>query len=189
MISIDKVIRAAYRISEAVGEKALKALGVSTKGKPGRKGDGIIVGRDRVRAQKKIDQIAGGAKGITAAAILHELLGISSTSKDADKVPTIADIKAAQADDPRKDRGTPAVPRDAIAPREGKSDSSPMSKPTPKPTPKPNRKPAPKTLPTPKPKRPEKSKDNNGVKFVFTGTSDFRKGGMVHKTVNNLKKK
>jgi hypothetical protein len=64
-----------------------------------------------------------------------------------------------------------------------------MSKPTPKPTPKPNRKPAPKTLPTPKPKRPEKSKDNNGVKFVFTGTSDFRKGGMVHKTVNNLKKK
>ena len=187
MISIDKVIRAAYRISEAVGEKALKALGVSTKGKPGRKGDGIIVGRDRVRAQKKIDQIAGGAKGITAAAILHELLGISSTSKDADRVPTMADIKAAQAaDDPRKDRGrTPTGLRDMIAPSEGKSDSAPMSKPTPKP----KRKPMPKTLPKPKPKRPEKSKNNNGVKFVFTGTSDFRKGGMVHKTVNNLKKK
>jgi len=185
MVSLDKVIRAAYKMSEPLREKALKALGLSTKGKPGRKGDGIIVGRDRVRAQKKIDQIAGGAKGITAAAILHELLGISSTSKDADKVPTMADIKAAQADDPRKDRGTPTIPRDAIAPSEGRSDSAPMSKPTPKP----KRKPMPKTLPKPKPKRPEKSKNNNGVKFVFTGTSDFRKGGMVHKTTDNLKRR
>jgi len=179
MVSLDKVIRAAYKMSEPLREKALKALGLSTKGKPGRKGDGIIVGRDRVRAQKKIDQIAGGAKGITAAAILHELLGISSTSKDADKVPTMDDIKSARMTDPRKD----SPPK--TAPSEGRSDSAPMSKPTPKP----KRKPMPKTLPTPKPKRPEKSKNNDGVKFVFTGASDFRKGGMVHKTVNNLKKK
>jgi outer membrane biosynthesis protein TonB len=196
MITVDKVIRAAYKLSEPLREKALKTLGLSTKGKPGRKGDGIIVGRDRVRAQKKIDQISGGAKGISAAAILHELLGISSTSKDADKVPTMADIKSAQADDARKDRPKFRAPK--TAPSEGRNDSAPMTKPTPKP----KRKPMPKTLPKPKPKR-QKKKDS-GVTFQFEtvnknkggsvtksskGVQDFRKGGMVLSTVDNRKKK
>ena len=78
MVTVDKLLSAIYKLSKPLQEKALKKLGLSTTGKPGRKGDGIIVGRDRVRIEKKIDQLKGGAKGVGAAAIIHELLGISS---------------------------------------------------------------------------------------------------------------
>ena len=175
MVTVDKLMSAIYKLSKPLQEKALKKLGLSTTGTPGRKGDGIVVGRDRVRIEKKIDQLKGGAKGIGAATIIHELLGISSVG-DA----TMPKAKAA--DRPKSKTGTyKPAPGTAYAPKEGPSKSQ-SKKP-----------PIPKKLPKPKPN----SKNESKVKFDTTGTlsksrggsTDYRVGGMVKSTVDNRKNK
>ena len=123
---------------------------------------------------------AGGAATYGVVDFIHDMLGISSV---ADGTLSAEERTKGSDSDPRKDKGPKTKPK--VAPKEGKSSDMPKTLPKSKP----KRKPMPKTLPQSKPKRPEKSKNNNGVKFVFTGTTDFRKGGMVHKTTNNLKKR
>lgn len=88
----DKVLGGIFRLSKPMQEKAFKALGISTKGLPGRssKNAGIVVGKDRVKIEKKINQIKGGAKAtgvLTAGAIINELLGIK-TAADATAKPS-----------------------------------------------------------------------------------------------------
>ena len=192
MASVDKVVSAVYKLSAPLREKALKALGLSTKGAPGRKGDGIIVGRDRVRVQKKVDQLAGGAKGITVAAILHELLGIKSTSKAADRIPTVADFEASNTKPKRPDGEGRAVTRK----------NEKVTTPTPPPEGSKTKRNATTTRPTPKPTRNNTKKDKSDVTFQFEtinknkggsvtksnkGPQDFRKGGMVLSSVDNRK--
>jgi len=176
MVTVDKLLSAIYKLSKPLQEKALKKLGLSTAGKPGRKGDGIVVGRDRVRIEKKIDQLKGGAKGVGAAAIIHELLGISSAG-DA----TMPKAKAEENKSTRKTESYEPAPGTVFAPKEGTS--------------KRKEPPTPKKLPKRKPK--PKSENTNGVKFDTTGTLnknrggyiDYRKGGMVLSTVDNRKNK
>jgi hypothetical protein len=92
MSGVPSVLNAIFKLSKPMQEKALKALGLSTKGLPGRssKNAGIVVGKDRLKVEKKIDQIKGGAKVtgvLTAGAIVNELLGIK-TAADATAKPS-----------------------------------------------------------------------------------------------------
>ena len=123
---------------------------------------------------------AGGAATYGVVDFIHDMLGISSV---ADGTLSAAERTKKSDSDPRKDKGPKTKPK--TAPKEGKSSDMPKTLPKSKP----KRKPMPKTLPQSKPKRPQKSKNNNGVTFVFTGSRDFRQGGLVHKTVDNLKKR
>lgn len=82
------VMRAINNLTKPMQEKVLKKLGLSTKDLPGRtsKKDGITVGKDRVKIEKRIDQIKGGAKtagglgaayaAYSAADFVNDLLGI-----------------------------------------------------------------------------------------------------------------
>ena len=79
------VMRAINKLTKPMQEKVLKKLGLSTKGLPGRtsKKDGITVGKDRVKIEKKIDKLVGGGIGVggtvaayTAGDFINDLLGI-----------------------------------------------------------------------------------------------------------------
>ena len=79
------VMRAINKLTKPLQEKVLKELGLSTKGLPGRtsKKDGITVGKDRVKIEKKIDKLVGGGIGVggtvaayTAGDFINDLLGI-----------------------------------------------------------------------------------------------------------------
>ena len=84
-ISYTSVMRAINKLTKPMQEKVLKKLGLSTKGLPGRtsKKDGITVGKDRVKIEKKIDKVVGGGIGVggtvaayTAGDLINDLLGI-----------------------------------------------------------------------------------------------------------------
>ena len=96
MASISGVINAINKLSKPLQKKVAKKLGIDVEGKPGRKTDSIIVGTDRVAAEKKINKLIGGGIGAggTVAAlsvgdVINELLGIKkmgdATLTEADK--------------------------------------------------------------------------------------------------------
>ena len=148
MAGVDSVVSLAYKLTGPIRRKAMNALGINPAGKPGRSGDGIVVGRDRVRIENKINQLKGGGKALGAAAIIHELLGINTVADGSIRkyganykfVPVTPKpkTKAKTKPDPRKDKQI-ALPK--------RKPKKPKSKVTP---------------PKPKPK-----KKQNGVKFVF----------------------
>tara|TARA_R100000654_G_scaffold69637_1_gene99308 strand:+ start:1001 stop:1468 length:468 start_codon:yes stop_codon:yes gene_type:complete len=148
MAGVDSVVSLAYKLTGPIRRKAMNALGINPAGKPGRSGDGIVVGRDRVRIENKINQLKGGGKALGAAAIIHELLGINTVADGSIKkdganykfVPVTPKpkTKAKTKPDPRKDKQI-ALPK--------RKPKKPKSKVTP---------------PKPKPK-----KKQNDVKFVF----------------------
>ena len=96
MVSISGVINAINKLSKPLQKKVAKKLGIDVEGKPGRKTDSIVVGKDRVAAEKKINKLIGGGIGAggTVAAlsvgdVINELLGIKkmgdATLTEADK--------------------------------------------------------------------------------------------------------
>ena len=96
MASISGVINAINKLSKPLQKKIAKKLGIDVEGKPGRKSDSIVVGKDRVAAEKKINRLIGGGIGAggTVAAlsvgdVINELLGIKkmgdATLTEADK--------------------------------------------------------------------------------------------------------
>ena len=96
MASISGVINAINKLSKPLQKKVAKKLGIDVEGKPGRKTDSIVVGKDRVAAEKKINKLIGGGIGAggTVAAlsvgdVINELLGIKkmgdATLTEADK--------------------------------------------------------------------------------------------------------
>jgi len=130
-ISYTSVMRAINNLTKPMQEKVLKKLGLSTKGLPGRtsKKDGITVGKDRVKIEKKINRLAGGAVGVggtvaayTASDFINDLLGIKKTG---DATLTKADkrrLGEAQADTRNKTKTTvkkkkPNVPTEKPTPR------------------------------------------------------------------------
>lgn len=148
MAGVDSVVSLAYKLTGPIRKKAMDALGINPAGKPGRSGDGIVVGRDRVKIENKINQLKGGGKALGAAAIIHELLGINTVADGSIKkdganykfVPVKPAAKPKAKTDPRKDKQIPLPKR---KPKKPKSKVTP-----PKPKPKPKKK-------------------QNGVKFVF----------------------
>ena len=80
MAGVDSVVSLVYKLTGPIRKKAMNALGINPAGKPGRSGDGIVVGRDRVQIENKINQLKGGGKALGAAAIIHELLGINTAA-------------------------------------------------------------------------------------------------------------
>lgn len=83
-------MRAINNLTKPMQEKVLKKLGLSTKGLPGRtsKKDGITVGKDRVKIEKKIDKLIGGGIGAggtvaaySASDFINDLLGIKEAGK------------------------------------------------------------------------------------------------------------
>ena len=96
MASISGVINAINKLSKPLQKKIAKKLGIDVEGRPGRKTDSIVVGKDRVAAEKKINKLIGGGIGAggTVAAlsvgdVINELLGIKkmgdATLTEADK--------------------------------------------------------------------------------------------------------
>ena len=96
MASISGVINAINKLSKPLQKRIAKKLGIDVEGKPGRKTDSIIVGTDRVAAEKKLQRIVGGTAvggaGIAAYSvsdIINDLLGIKkmgdATLTEADK--------------------------------------------------------------------------------------------------------
>ena len=60
MAGVDGVVSLAFKLTGPIRRKAMNALGINPAGRPGRSGDGIVVGRDRVKIEKKINQLKGG---------------------------------------------------------------------------------------------------------------------------------
>ena len=96
MASVSGVISAINKLSKPLQKKVAKKLGIDVEGRPGRKSDSIVVGKDRVAAEKKINKLIGGGIGAggTVAAlsvgdIINDLLGIKkmgdATLTEADK--------------------------------------------------------------------------------------------------------
>ena len=96
MASISGVINAINKLSKPLQKKVAKKLGIDVEGKPGRKTDSIIVGTDRVAAEKKINKLIGGGIGaggtiaaLSVGDIINDLLGIKkmgdATLTEADK--------------------------------------------------------------------------------------------------------
>tara|TARA_R100000234_G_scaffold119805_1_gene103845 strand:- start:329 stop:1225 length:897 start_codon:yes stop_codon:yes gene_type:complete len=96
MASISGVINAINKLSKPLQKKIAKKLGIDVEGKPGRKSDSIIVGTDRVAAEKKINKLIGGGIGaggtiaaLSVGDIINDLLGIKkmgdATLTEADK--------------------------------------------------------------------------------------------------------
>ena len=71
MASVSGVISAINKLSKPLQKKVAKKLGIDVEGRPGRKSDSIVVGKDRVAAEKKINKLIGG--GIGAAVELATL--------------------------------------------------------------------------------------------------------------------
>ena len=99
MASVSGVISAINKLSKPLQKKVAKKLGIDVEGRPGRKSDSIVVGKDRVAAEKKINKLIGGGIGAggTVAAlsvgdIINELLGIK---KMGDATLTAADKRKA----------------------------------------------------------------------------------------------
>jgi hypothetical protein len=123
---------------------------------------------------------------------LHELLGIKSTSKAADRIPTVADFEASNTKPKRPDGEGRAVTKK----------NEKVTTPTPPPEGSKTKRNATTTRPTPKPTRNNTKKDESDVTFRFVtinknkggsvtksnkGPQDFRKGGMVLSSVDNRK--
>ena len=96
MASVSGVISAINKLSKPLQRKIAKKLGIDVEGKPGRKTDSIIVGTDRVAAEKNLQRLVGGTAvggaGIAAYSIsdiINDLLGIKkmgdATLTEADK--------------------------------------------------------------------------------------------------------
>tara|TARA_R100001079_G_C4390972_1_gene127210 strand:- start:85 stop:765 length:681 start_codon:yes stop_codon:yes gene_type:complete len=96
MASISGVISAINKLSKPLQKKVAKKLGIDVEGRPGRKTDSIVVGKDRVAAEKKINKLIGGGIGaggtiaaLSVGDIINELLGIKkmgdATLTEADK--------------------------------------------------------------------------------------------------------
>ena len=96
MASVSGVISAINKLSKPLQRRIAKKLGIDVEGKPGRKTDSIIVGTDRVAAEKKLQRLVGGTAvggaGIAAYSIsdiINDLLGIKkmgdATLTEADK--------------------------------------------------------------------------------------------------------
>ena len=96
MASISGVISAINKLSKPLQKKVAKKLGIDVEGKPGRKTDSIVVGKDRVAAEKKINKLIGGGIGaggtiaaLSVGDVINELLGIKkmgdATLTEADK--------------------------------------------------------------------------------------------------------
>ena len=84
MASISGVINAINKLSKPLQKKVAKKLGIDVEGKPGRKTDSIIVGTDRVAAEKKINKLIGGGIG-AGGKIIYDL------TKDTDRGKAKAD--------------------------------------------------------------------------------------------------
>ena len=82
------VMKAINNLTKPMQEKILKKLGLSTKDLPGRSSNraGITVGKERLRIEKKIDKLKGGAVGVGGTVLAYEasdfigdILGIKKT--------------------------------------------------------------------------------------------------------------
>jgi outer membrane biosynthesis protein TonB len=144
MAGVDSVVSLAYKLTGPIRKKAMDALGINPAGKPGRSGDGIVVGRDRVKIENKINQLKGGGKALGAAAIIHELLGIN----------TVADGSIKK--DGANYKFVPVKPKAKTDPRKDKQITLPKRKPK-----------KPKSTVTPPKPKPKQRPKQNGVKFVF----------------------
>ena len=165
MAGVDSVVSLAYKLTGPIRKKAMDVLGINTKGKPGRSGDGIVVGRDRVRIEKKLNQLKGGGKALGAAAIIHELLGIN----------TVADGSIKK--DGANYTFVPVKPKANRANSQGGRTAAQAKAASKKPAPK-KKLPMPKTLPKSKPKK----KAKNTSMFDTTGT-------LPGKTITDKRKK
>ena len=96
MANIINIISAINKLSKPLREKISKKLGLSQKNLPGRKSDSIVVGKDRVKVEKKVNQLVGAGKlggaGLavySVSDIINDLLGIKkladATLSEADK--------------------------------------------------------------------------------------------------------
>ena len=121
-ISYTSVMKAINNLTKPMQEKVLKKLGLSTKGLPGRtsKKDGITVGKDRVKIEKKIDKLVGGAVGVggtvaayTAGDFINDLLGIKKAGKGSqftkEELAKFKQRKAAASELPPKKAKKPSV--------------------------------------------------------------------------------
>jgi len=124
-LSVTGVLRAINKLSEPMQEKVLKKLGLSTKGLPGRtsKKDGITVGKDRVKIEKKIDKLVGGAVGVggtvaayTAGDFINDLLGIKGAGKGSqftkEELAKFKQKKAAASETKSTRKSTPKLTKD-----------------------------------------------------------------------------
>ena len=68
------VMKAINNLTKPLQEKILKKLGLSTKDLPGRSSNkaGITVGKERLRIEKKIDKLKGGAVGVGGTVVAYE---------------------------------------------------------------------------------------------------------------------
>ena len=132
---------------------------------------------------------AAGAATYGVIDFVHDMLGISSVSKDADRVPSgsaVADTKTTRS----SGEGSSVKPKKKV------------TTPTPPPEGRKTKRNATTTRPTPKPKRNNTKKDKSDVTFQFEtinknkggsvtksnkGPQDYRKGGMVLSSVDNRK--
>lgn len=165
MASVSGVISAINKLSKPLQKKVAKKLGIEVEGKPGRKSDSIVVGKDRVAAEKKINKLIGGGIGAggTVAAlsigdVINELLGIK---KMGDATLTEADKRKAMM---------------------GKAQAETKTKGVKKPEKKTPPKIADKDLPKPKPKKQfMKEKSGKDSKVEFKAMSQ---GGALKKIPN-----
>jgi len=124
-ISYTSVMRAINNLTKPMQEKVLKKLGLSTKGLPGRtsKKDGITVGKDRVKIEKKIDKLVGGAVGVggtvaayTAGDFINDLLGIKGAGKGSqftkEELAKFKQKKAAASETKSTRKATPKLTKD-----------------------------------------------------------------------------
>ena len=88
-VSYTGVMKAINNLTKPMQEKVLKKLGLSTKDLPGRSSNraGITVGKERLKIEKKIDKLKGGAIGAGAVAaysagdFINDLLGIKKLGR------------------------------------------------------------------------------------------------------------
>ena len=135
---------------------------------------------------------AAGAATYGIVDFVHDMLGISSVSKDADRVSYGTAVANTKTERPSGE-GSSAKPN-----------NKKVTKPTPPPEGRKTKRNPSTTRPTPKPQRNNTQKDESNVTFKFEtinknkggsvtksnkGPQDFRKGGMVLSSVDNRKKK
>jgi len=124
-ISYTSVMRAINNLTKPMQEKVLKKLGLSTKGLPGRtsKKEGITVGKDRVKIEKKIDKLIGGGIGAggtvaaySASDFINDLLGIKKAGKGSqfskEELARLRQKKAAASETKATKKPTPKLTKD-----------------------------------------------------------------------------
>ena len=137
MASVSGVISAINKLSKPLQRRIAKKLGIDVEGKPGRKTDSIVVGKDRVAAEKKINKLIGGGIGAggTVAAlsvgdIINELLGIK---KMGDATLTAADKRKAMMGKAQAETKTKGVKKpEKKTPPKLTKDDMPTTRPKPK---------------------------------------------------------